>query len=94
MSSRIVETTFIKDATDIDIDDIGYIENLLKLVFIVKKCENLKAVINGGDLTRNTKQKKTSDALQVKLYRSSLYHKSCRRVYFFNKEIEYCESVR
>ena len=40
----------IKDVIGIDIDDIGYIENLLKLVFIVKKCENLKAVINGGVL--------------------------------------------
>ena len=40
----------IKDVIGIDIDDIGYIENLLKLVFIVKKCENLKSVINGGVL--------------------------------------------
>ena len=32
---------------------IGSLEDLLKLVFVDKKCRNLKVFINGSDLTRN-----------------------------------------
>ena len=60
-----METTFLKVVIGIDIDDIGNLENLLKLVFINKKCGDLKVVIDGGELTRNINQKKTSNVLQA-----------------------------
>ena len=56
----------------------------------MNECGNL--VIDGGEFTRNINQMKTSDVLQP--YRSSLPDKCCRRGYFLNKQIEYCESVR
>ena len=54
---------FIKNVIAIDIDDIGNLEDLLKLVFIDEKSLNFKVVIAGRDLTRNIDQKKTSDIL-------------------------------
>ena len=65
---------------------------ILKVVFIDEKCGNLKLVIDRGELTRNINQKKKLGVLQA--YRSSLSDKCCRRGYFFNKQVEYCESVR
>ena len=73
---------FIKNVIAIDIDDIGNLEDLLKLVFIDEKSLNFKVVIAGRDLTRNIDQKKTSDILQAyrsSFYRSSLSDKRCRR---------------
>ena len=63
----------------------------LKIVFIDAKCGNFKVVIDGGELTRNIYHKKNSAVLQA--YRPSLSDKYCRRGYFFNKQVEYCESV-
>ena len=37
----------------IDIDNIGNLEDLLRVVFIDEDCRNLKVVINGRELTRN-----------------------------------------
>ena len=34
-------------------------------MFINEKCGNLKVAIDGGELTRNINQKKTSDVLQA-----------------------------
>ena len=62
-----METTFLKVVIGIDIDDIGNLEDFLKLAFIDEKCGNLKVVIDGGELTRNINQKKTSDVLQTYL---------------------------
>ena len=42
----------------IDLDDIGNLEDLLRLVFINEKCENLIVVRDGGERTRNKNQKK------------------------------------
>ena len=42
----------------IDLDDIGNLEDLLRLVFINEKCENLIVVSDGGERTRNKNQKK------------------------------------
>ena len=65
---------------------IGNGEDLLKVVLVDEKCGNLKVVIDGGELTRNINQKKTSHILQA--YRSSLSDKCCRRRYFFNNQVE------
>ena len=44
----------VKDELDgIDIDDIGNLEDLLRIVFIHEKCGNLKVFVDGGDLTGN-----------------------------------------
>ena len=48
----------------IDINDIGNLEDLLKVVFIDEKCGNLKVVIDAGELTRNINQKKKLHVLQ------------------------------
>ena len=48
--------------------------------------------IDGGDLTRNINEKKKPGVL--KAYRCPLCSKCFRRDYFFNKHVEYCESVR
>ena len=56
------ETTFTKIVIGIDINDIGNLEDLLKVVFIDEKCGNLN--LNAGELTRNINQKKKLDVLQ------------------------------
>ena len=55
---KIAEITFIKVVIGIYTDDIGNLEDLLKLVFIDKKCGHLKVVIDDGELTRNINPKK------------------------------------
>ena len=34
-------------------DDIGNLEDLLRIVFIHEECWNLKVFVDGGELTRN-----------------------------------------
>ena len=80
-----------KEVDGIDIDDIGNLEDLLRIVFIDEEFVNLQVVNNGGELTRNINQKKRSDVLQT--YRYPLCDKCCRREYFFNNHVKYCESV-
>ena len=53
---------------------------------------NPKVVVDDGELTRNINQKTASLVLQV--CRCPLCDKCYRREYFFNKHLEYCESVR
>ena len=48
----------------IDIDDIGNLEVLPRLVFIDEECENLIIVNDRGELTRNINQNKKLDVLQ------------------------------
>ena len=48
----------------IDKDDIGNLKDSPRLVIIDEECENLILVNDGGELTRNINQKKTSDVLQ------------------------------
>ena len=76
----------------IDRDGIGNLEDLLRLVFISEECWNPKAVVDGGELARNINQKKKPYVLQVCRY--PLCDKCYRREYFFNKHLEYCESIR
>ena len=47
-----------------DIDDIGNLEDLPRLVLINEEWENFIVVNDGGELTRNINQKKKSDDLQ------------------------------
>ena len=49
----------------IDIDDIGNLEDLLRIVFIHEECGNLKVFVGGGELTRNINQKKKPGVLQT-----------------------------
>ena len=63
----------------IDIDDIGNLEDLLRLVFIDEECgmwESFKIVVDGGELIGIIFQKRKSDFLQA--YRCSLCKKCCR----------------
>ena len=66
------KTTFQKERNviveegldDIDIDDIGNLEDSLGLVFIDEERENLIVANDGGELPRNINQKKKSEVLQ------------------------------
>ena len=89
-SEKIV---IVKEELDgIDIDDIGNLEDLLRIVFIHEECGNLKVFIDSGELTGNINKKKKPGVLQA--YRCPLCDKCYRREYFFNTNVEYCESVR
>ena len=50
---------------------------LLRLMFIDEECGNLKVVIDGGEITRNTNRKSKSEVLQA--YRCPLCDKCYRR---------------
>ena len=76
----------------IHIDDIGNSEDLLRIVFIHEECANLKVFVYDGELTRNVNKKKKPVVLQAG--RCPLCDKVYRREYFFNKHVEYCESVK
>ena len=43
----------------IDIDDIGHLKDLLRIVFIHEECGNLKVFVDGGGLARNRKRTRT-----------------------------------
>ena len=43
---------------------MGNLEDSSRLVFINEECENLIAVNDGGELTRNINQKKKSEVLK------------------------------
>ena len=74
-----------------NIDDIGNLENLLKIVFIHKECGNLKVFVDVRELTGNINNKNESGVLQA--YRCPLCDKCYRRQHFFNTNVEYRESV-
>ena len=42
----------------IDIDDIGNLEDLLRIVFIYEECANLKVFVGGGELTRHINKRR------------------------------------
>ena len=60
-----------------DIDDIGNLVDLPRLIFIIEECGNLKVVVDGGEVTINIDRKKKSDVLQA--YRCPLCDKCYRR---------------
>ena len=76
----------------IDIDDTGNLEYLLRIVFIHEECGNLIVFVDGRELTGNINKKKKPGVLQA--YRCPLCDKCYRREYFFNANMEYCESVK
>ena len=76
----------------IDIDGIGNLEDLLRIVFIHEECRNLKVFFDGGGLTRNINEKKKPGVLQT--YRCPPCDKCFMRKYFCNKYMEYCEWVK
>ena len=83
----------IKEELDgIDTDDIENLEDFLRTVFIHEECGNVKVFVDGGELTRNMYEKKNTGVLRA--YRCPLCGKCFRREYFFNKHVEYCQSVR
>ena len=42
-----------------ELDSIGNLYDLLRLIFIDKECGNVKVFVEGGDLTRNISQIKS-----------------------------------
>ena len=49
----------------IDIDDVGNLVDLPRLMFIGEECGNLKVTVDGGVLTRNISRKKMLNLLQA-----------------------------
>ena len=49
----------------VDKDGIGNVEGLSRLVFIDEEYENLKAAVDGGELTRNINKRKKPFVLQA-----------------------------
>ena len=49
----------------IDIDGIRNFQDLSGRVFINEECENLKMLVDGGELTKNANKKKKSEALRA-----------------------------
>ena len=75
----------VKEELDgIDIDDVGNLEDLLKIVFIYEERDR-----DVRELTRNNNKEKKSFILQA--FRCLLSEKCFRQKYFFNKHLEYCE---
>ena len=59
-------------------DDIVNLEYLLSLVLINVECRNPKAVVDGGELTRNNTQKKKPHVLQA--FRCSVTNAICESI--------------
>ena len=54
-----------EELDDIDIDGIGNLVDLQRLMLIDEQCGNLKIlVVVGGELTRNNNKRKISEVLQ------------------------------
>ena len=55
-----------EELDDIDIDGIGNLVDLPRLMLINEQCGNLKiVVVDSGELTRNNNRKKISEVLQA-----------------------------
>ena len=57
--------TVEEEQDGIDIDGIGNLMDLPKLMFIDEECGNLKLVVDGGKITRNNNIKRKSEVLQA-----------------------------
>ena len=83
----------VKEELDgIDIDDIGNLEDLLRIRVHPWRMWESKVFVDGGEATGNINKKKKPGVLQA--YRYPLCDKCYRREYFFNTNVEYCESAR
>ena len=49
----------------IDIDGIGNLVNLPRLMFIDEECENHKLAVDGGEFSRKNNSKKRSEVIQA-----------------------------
>ena len=47
------EKNVTEELDGINIDDIGNLEDLLRIVFVHEECWNLKVFVGGGELTRH-----------------------------------------
>ena len=93
LTLKFVSYILTRIVDGIDIDDIGNLEDLLRMVFIHEECSgNLKILVGGGELTRHINKKKKPDVLQT--YRCPLCGKCFMREYFCSKHVECCESVK
>ena len=86
------EKNVTEELDGIDIDDIGNLEDLLRIVFIHEECGNLKVFVGGGELTRNINEKKKPGVLQT--YRCPLCDKCFMGEYFCSKHVEYCQLIK
>ena len=59
-----------------ELDSIGNLMSLPRLMFIDEECGNIQ-VVNGGELTRNDNRQKKPEVLQE--YRCQFCDKGCRR---------------
>ena len=83
----------VKEELDgIDIDDIGNLDYLQRIVFIHEEWGNLKVLAEGRELNRTGNEKKKPGVLQT--YRCPLRDKCFMREHYCNKHVEYYESVR
>ena len=60
MKSTTLQKSFDSQEEDFiyDIDDIGNLKDLLRIVIIHEECSNLKVFVDSGELTRNINKKK------------------------------------
>ena len=78
----------------IDIDDSENLDDFynLRVVFIDEECGNLKVMVESLLETLTKRRSQTFYRLiDLQIVRSPLF---CRQGHFFNKQVEYCESVR
>ena len=93
LSYKYYDCLLIRKKIDgIDIDYIGNLEDLLRIVFIHEECGNLKVFVGGGELTRYINEKKKPGVLQT--YRCRLCDKCFMQEYLCSKHVEYCEAVK
>ena len=71
----------------IDIDDIGNLKDLFRLLFIGVDCGNIIVVDDVRELTRSINQKKVKRFTVA--YKSLLSDKFCRQEYLSSKNVEY-----
>ena len=62
-----------------------------RLLFINEECMNLKVFVDGGELIRNINDRQRPDVLQASV--CPICNKCHRLVCFFNKHVEFCESL-
>ena len=55
----------VEEPDCVDVDGIGNVEDLPRRVFLDEECENLKVVVDGGELTRNINKKKKPVLVQA-----------------------------
>ena len=73
LSDKIVIVEEELDGIIIDVNGIGNLMDLPRLMFIDEECGNLKLVLDGGELARSISRRKKSDVLQA--HRSPLCDK-------------------